>query len=199
MPQMGCRAFSWKLIRYRLDPLLMLDRICGMDDVHLSAGNSWKTMESRIKLKIFTGAEATALEALKNLRPRIFHVGHPPIMYLQIKSRLSKLLKQMDWKSGGAGVREYILKQMYIRHSSIAQDMSHTSGGRSRLVQAHLIVSQSLTLTATSVTQLLGAVDAIYEKVKVQSKFLSEAAWCLTMQILDKVCEELFVPKDGVM
>ena len=117
MPQMGCQAFSWKLIRYRLDPLLMLGRICGVDGIHLSAGSSWKTMESRIKLKIFTGAEATALEALKNLRPRIFHVEHPAIMYLQITLRLSKLLKQTDWKSGGGGVREYDEHPSFIHHT----------------------------------------------------------------------------------
>jgi hypothetical protein len=31
---------------------------------------------------------------------------------------------------------------------------------------------------------------------------LSESAWCLTMctmQILDKICEELFAPKSGVL
>lgn len=182
-----------------MDPLLMLDRICGSDDIHASASNTWKTMESRIKRKITTGAEAAALEALNNLRPRIFHEGRPAMMYLQNTSRLSKLMKQTDWKSGGGGVREHIVKQMNILHSSVTQDINHALGGRAHLTQAHLIATQSLTATVTSITQLVGAIDAIYKKLHVQSKFSSNAAWCLTMQILDKVCEELFVPKDGVM
>ncbi|KAI2505420.1 hypothetical protein MHU86_9033 [Fragilaria crotonensis] len=152
-----------------MDPLLMLDRICGVDDIHSSAGNTWKTMESRIKLKITTGAEAAALEALNNLRPRIFHVGRPAMMYLRNTSRLSKLLKQTDWKSGGGGVREHILKQMNILHASVTQDINHAFGGRAHLAQAHLIASQSLTATITSITQLMGAVDTIYEKLHVQS------------------------------
>ncbi|KAI2498171.1 hypothetical protein MHU86_16314 [Fragilaria crotonensis] len=182
-----------------MDPLLMLDRICGADDIHASASNTWKTMESRIKLKITTGAEAAALEALNNLQPRIFHKGRPAMMYLRNTSRLSKLMKQTDWKSGGGGVREHIVKQMNILHSSVTQDINHALGGRVHLSQAHLIATHSLTATVTSITQLVGAIDAIYEKLHVQSKFSSDAAWCLTMQILDKVCEELFVPKDGVM
>jgi hypothetical protein len=40
-----------------MDPLLMLDRICGNDDA-VNKANQFKTWESQIKLKISTGAEA---------------------------------------------------------------------------------------------------------------------------------------------
>jgi hypothetical protein len=64
-----------------MDPLLMLDRMYGAD-IHSTARNTWKTMESQIKLKITAGAEVAALEAFNNLRPQIFHVGCPAMMYL---------------------------------------------------------------------------------------------------------------------
>ena len=46
----------------------------------------------------------------------------------------------------------------------------------------------------------MSAVDTIYDELHNQSKFSAEASWCLlTMQILDKVVEELFEPKEDVM
>ena len=184
-----------------MDPLLMLERICGADEAQASA-NTWKTMESRIKLKITTGAEASALEALNNPRPRLFHSGSPSMMYIRNTSRLSKLLKHTNWRSGGGGgMREHILKQMNSLQGTITQDINHFfgSGRVPHLAQAHLIATLSLTASMTSLTQLVGAVDAIYDKLHLQSKFATEAAWCLTMQILDKVCEELYGPKDSVL
>jgi hypothetical protein len=178
---------------------LMLDRICGADELNSSAGNIWKTMESRINLKITTGAEAAALEALNNFRPRLFYSGRPAMSYERNTSRLSKLLKHGDWKMGGGGVREHIMKQMSILHSSKSHDINHAFGNKAEFVQAHMVSMLSLTATLTLLTLLVGAVDTIYEKLHVQSEFGTAAAWSVTMQILDKFFEELFVPKDGVM
>ena len=41
-------------------------------------------------------------------------------------------------------------------------------------------------------------VDTIYEKLFVYSKFTAEQGWSLTTQILDRICEDLFAPKEGV-
>ena len=41
-------------------------------------------------------------------------------------------------------------------------------------------------------------VDTIYEKLVSQSQFTTAQAWSLTTQILDRICEELYVPKEGV-
>lgn len=165
-------------------------------------GNSWwKNLESQIKMKIPTGSEASALEALNHPRPRLIHEGYPSMMNIRNTSRLSKLLKHCDWKSGGGGRREHILKHLNNLQSSITFDINNAFGaGRDpRMSQAHLIATLSLTASMTSITQLVGAVDAIYDKLHLQSKFTTEAAWGLTMQILDKICEDLFVPKEGVM
>jgi hypothetical protein len=56
-----------------MDPLLILDRIFGSDD--LEAESQFKILESRVKLKITTGAEAAAIKALHLNRPRLFHKG----------------------------------------------------------------------------------------------------------------------------
>jgi hypothetical protein len=45
-----------------MEPLLMLDRIFGSDDIE--ADSQFKTLESRVKLKITTGAEEAAIKAL---------------------------------------------------------------------------------------------------------------------------------------
>jgi hypothetical protein len=41
-------------------------------------------------------------------------------------------------------------------------------------------------------------VDAIYDKLVVASKFTAEG-WLQTMKILDRICEDLFAPKEGVV
>ena len=182
-----------------MDPLLMLDKICGGGS-KTSSDASWRNMELKIKLKITTGAEAAALDALNNVRPRLFHTGEASIEYVRNTSRLSKLLKHTSWESGGGGVRAHILKKMNHLHATITADIRTAFGGNPMIYgKAFHIATLSLTHTMTSLTQLVGAMDAIYKQLHLQSKFSSESAWCLTMQILDKICEELFAPKAGVL
>ena len=55
----------------------------------------------------------------------------------------------------------------------------------------------SLNATVTFLTQLMGFIDTIYEKLHTHSKFSADQAWALTTQILDRVCEDLYAPKEG--
>ncbi len=71
------------------EPLLMLDRIFGSDNVE--AGSQFKTLESRVKLKITTGTEAAAIKALNCNRPRLFHKGRLVMASERNTSKLSKL------------------------------------------------------------------------------------------------------------
>lgn len=73
-----------------MDPLVMLDRIYGDDDAGDSSG-LMKSMELRYKLKIDSGGEGAALNALRYARPRIFHKGRPTIVSIQKESRASEL------------------------------------------------------------------------------------------------------------
>ena len=77
----------------------MLERIYGDDEV--DSGSCLKAMETRMKFKIGTGAEASALNALKHARPRIFHKSRPNMVNLPNKSRLNLLATYKDWRSGG--------------------------------------------------------------------------------------------------
>ena len=72
-------------------------------------------------------------------------------------------------------------------------------GSDPSIALARIFAAMSLTNTITFRTQLLSAIDAIYEKLTVISKSSKEQAWCLSVQILDRVMEDLFVPKDGVL
>ena len=91
-----------------MDPLLMLERIFGGDQ----ESGQMKILESRKKLNIKTGSEATALTALAYPRPRQFHNDKVAMTTELNSSRLSKLPSYKSWNSGGQGVRNYITKQM---------------------------------------------------------------------------------------
>jgi hypothetical protein len=185
-------------LRYGLimDPLLMLERIYGDDEV--DSVSLLKTLESRLKLKIETGAEASALNALRHSRPRIFHKGRPIMINLPNKSRLNLVQSHTEWKSGGEGVKSFIVQKMNILHASVAADISCEFGRDPSMATAQMIATMSLTATVTFITQLLGMVDTLYERLFVISKFSTEQAWSLTSQVLDRVLSDLYAPKDGI-
>ena len=185
-------------LRYGLvmDPLLMLDRIFGSDDVE--AESQFKILESRVKLKITTGAEAAAIKALHFNRPRLFHKGRVAMTSERNTSKLSKLPNPKSWKSGGEGVRNYVTKQMNLIYSTVSHDISYAFGSDPNLSQAQTVATLSLNATVTFLTQLMGFIDTIYEKLHTHSKFAVDQAWSLTTQILDRVCEDLYAPKEGV-
>ena len=177
-----------------MDPLLMLDRVFGSDDAE--ADSQFKTLESRVKLKIATGAEAAAIKALYFKRPRLFHKGQVSMSTDRHKSKLNKLTDHKVWKAGGEqGVHNYIVQRMNLLLSTISQDIGHVFGGDPK---AQLLATMCLNATITFVTQLLTFVDTIYDKLVVSSKFTAEQGWSLTMKILDRICEDLFGPKEGV-
>ncbi len=77
----------------------MLDRIFGSDD--MDAESQFEVLEeSRVKLKIKTGAEASAIKALHFNRPRLFRKGREAMVSKRNTSKLSKLPNYRSWKSG---------------------------------------------------------------------------------------------------
>lgn len=189
---------NFKTLRYGLimDPLLMLDRIFGADDAE--AESQFKILESRVKLRITTGAEAAAIKALHFSRPRLFHKGRVAMVNERNSSKLSKLPNFKSWKSAGEGVRNYVTKQMNLIHSTISHDIGYAFGVDPQLARAQVLATASLNATITFLSQLMGFIDTIYEKLHVESRFTGEQAWALTSQILDRICEDLYAPKEGV-
>ena len=180
-----------------MDPLLMLDRICG-NDGSVSRLNQFKTWESRHKLKIMTGAEEAALQAIAYKRPQLFQSGKTAMVSERNKSRLNQLPTFASWKSGGEGVRNFVVKQMNILYATITDEISYALGADPSLAKAYALAVRSLSDTVTFLTQLLNFVDASFERLHLSSKFTAEQAWSLTTQILDRICEELYAPKEGV-
>ncbi len=78
-------------LRYGLmmDPLLMLDRIFGADDIE--AESPLKLLESRAKLQITTGAEAAAIKTLHFVRHQLFHKGRIAMISERRNSKLLNL------------------------------------------------------------------------------------------------------------
>jgi hypothetical protein len=189
---------NFKNLRYGLvlDPLLLLDRIFGSDDAE--AESQFKVLESRVKLRISTGAEAAAIKALHFSRPRLFHHGRVAMVSERNTSKLSKLPTYKSWKSAGDGVSNYAIRQMNLIHSTVANDIGYAFGFDSQLTRAQVLATASLNASITFLTQLIGFIDTIYEKLLVQSRFTTDQAWALTTQILDRVCEDLYAPKEGV-
>ncbi|KAI2496958.1 hypothetical protein MHU86_17543 [Fragilaria crotonensis] len=182
-----------------MDPLLMMERIFGGDCVD-GRDNHLKVLESRMKLKIQTGAEAAAISALAYARPRQFHNGKVAMTTERNSSRLSKLPNYKSWNSGGQGVRNYVTKQMNLIQGTVSHDIAYTFGRGSSAgsLAAHSLATMSLNATVTFLTQLLVFVDTLYEKLHVDSRFSADQSWSLTTQILDRICEELYAPKEGV-
>jgi hypothetical protein len=196
-----CNAWvkeKFSSLRYGLimDPLLMLDRIFGSDD--MDADSQFKVLESRVKLKIKTGAEAAAIKALHFIRPRLFHKGRVAMTSERNTSKLSKLPNYKAWKSGGEGVMIHVIKQMNLMYTTTMQDIEFAFGFDQERRDAKSVAMASLNATVTFTTQLLGFIDSLYQKLHSDSKFSVDQAWALTTQILDRICEDLYSPKEGV-
>lgn len=181
-----------------MDPLLMLDRIFGSRD-GVTKINQFKTWEARLKLKISTGAEEAAIAALQFNRPQIFHIGMTEMVTARNKSKLNKLPNISAWKSAGEGVRHYIVKRMNLMHTTMLNEIGYAFGTDPNMAKANSLAVSSLNDTITFLTQLLSFIDMLYEKLNTESKFSPEQAWGLTTQILDRICEELYEPKEGVV
>ena len=151
-----------------------------------------------MKLKITTGAEAAAIKALHFVRPRLFHKGRIAMTSKRNTSKLSNLPKHKSWKNAGEGVRNYVTKQMNLIYATVSHDISYVFGSDPKLALAQAIATMSLNATVTFLTQLMGCIDTIYEKLHTHSKFSADQAWALTTQILDRVCGDLYAPKEGV-
>jgi hypothetical protein len=187
---------NFKTNRYGLimDPLLMLDRVFGSEDTE--SDNHFKALESRVKLKIATGGEAAAIKALYFKRPRLFHTGQVSMSTDRNRSTLNKSADYRVWKNGGEGVRNYIVKRMNLLLTTISQDISFVLGDDPK---AQMLATMCLNATVTFLTQLMTFVDVIYDKLVVASKFTAEQGWSLAMKILDRICDDLFAPKEGVV
>ena len=112
------------------------------------------------------------------------------------KSKLNKLTTHKVWKSGGEGVQKYIVKRMNLLLVTISQDIGHVLG---KDPKAQLLATMCLNASVTFLTQLMAFVDSSYEKLLASSQFSVEQAWSLTMKVLDRICEDLFAPKEGVV
>jgi hypothetical protein len=112
-------------------------------------------------------------------------------------SRLNKLATPAVWKTGSEGIRSHITQQMKSLQTSIEDEISYAFADKDHC-KGHVIASMCLTASVAFVTQLLNFIDSLNHKLHLPSKFAEKAAWSLTMQILDGICANLYVPKDGV-
>lgn len=182
-----------------MDPLLMMDRIFASREGASKTANQFKVWEARLKLKISTGAEGAAVNAVQINRPQLFHSGMTELTSGRNKSRLNMLPNVAAWKSAGEGVRPFIIKRMNSMHSTLLKEIAFAFGSDASMAKANALAVTSLNDTITFLTQLFNFVDSLYEKLHLDSKFTSEQAWGLTTQILDRICEELYEPKEGVI
>ena len=177
-----------------MDPLILMDRLHG--NIHLDQMTQLKSYETQAKLNIKTAGEASSLTALGYPRPWMFHEGQPLMSCDQNTSRLSKLAKHGIWKTGSQGIRNHIMDRLGTMQSSITGDINHAYGINPKGVMAKTIALMGLTSSVAFVTQLVNYVDSLFEKLHIHSKFTVDTAWSLTMQILDRICED-FVCCEG--
>ena len=109
-----------------MDPLLMLDRIYGEDDVTDSDAFSKRWKPGSYKMKIDSGSEAAALYALKYARPRVFHKGRPTIVSILNKSRLNLIPTHSDLNPGGEGIIDFCVFKLNELEEAITGEISET-------------------------------------------------------------------------
>jgi hypothetical protein len=177
-----------------MDPLLMLDRMQGEDEVWSTI---LKDMDLQDKMNIRSGAETSALNAMRYSRPRLFHTGRPSVLTTQNKSRLSQIPTHAAWNPGGHGVMDQTREKMNVLELCIADDISNTFDVEST---AHWIASKCLTASVSFLNQeLFACVESIYKRLFNFSKFTTEQAWSLTTQVQDRILADLYMPKDNVV
>jgi hypothetical protein len=185
-------GYQYNLI---MDPLLMLDRIYGEDDVS-DSDTFLKAKEVRYMMKIDSRNEAAALSTLKYpRRPRIFHKGRPTIVSVQNKSRLNLLASHLDWNPGGEGIMDFCVTKLNALEFAIASEIGETFAVKTK---ARWICTKCLGASVTFLNQLFGCVEAIYKKLLNFSKFTTEQAWSLTTQVLDRILANLFLPRESI-
>jgi hypothetical protein len=141
-----------------MDPLLKLERIFEWGCAE-SRDNHLKVLESRMKLKIQTGAETAAISALACARPRQFHKRKVAVTTERTSPRLSELPNYKSYNSGGQGVYNYLTKQMNLIQGTVSHDISYTFGcGSASSFAAHSLVTMSLNATVTFLTSLASCV-----------------------------------------
>jgi hypothetical protein len=70
-------------------------------------------------MKIDSGNEAAALNALKFARPRVFHKGSPTMVSVPNKSRLNLLPSYLDWNPGGEGIMDFCVTKLNALEAAI--------------------------------------------------------------------------------
>lgn len=180
-----------------IDPLVLLDRIFGDED--MDNATFWDNLVSRQNLGIETGAEAIAITSLNYSRPRLFHKGRETMTCDRSTSRLNRLLTPEAWKTAaGDGVGHYITHRMYRLQSCIETHIANVFS-KSPHSQGRRIASLSLMASVSFVARLVYYIDSLFEQLQVHSKCTVEIAWSLTMQILDKIMSDLYRPKFDAM
>lgn len=95
-------------------------------------------------------------------------------------------------------MRHHIMDRLSGLQSSISEDIHHAYGVDAESATAKMITLMSLTASVSFITQLVNYVDSLFEKLHIHSKFTVDTAWSLTMQVLDRICGDLYAAKDGV-
>ena len=96
----------------------------------------------------------------------------------------------------GEGVQAHIIKRMSLLLTTISQDINHVLA---REPKAQILATMCLNATVTFLTQLFTYIDSLYENLVHCSTFTAEQGWSLAMKVLDRICEDLFAPKEGVV
>ena len=132
-------------------------------------------MEVRYKMKIDSGNEAAALNALMFAHHRIFHKGRPTIVSVRNKPRLNLLPTHLDWNPGGEVIMDYCVTKLNALEAAISSEISETFKVDTI---AHHITTKCLDASLAFFTQLFGAaVESIYKRLFNFSKFTTKQTW----------------------
>jgi len=146
-------------------------------------------------LDIKTQSEASAIHALHQPIPSIFHDMSSPPSLKDNPSYLSHLPTHKSWDAPRVGLKAQIEDRMPKIYVGIQRDIQASFKPNTTM---YMVATSALHVTMTWITSLISFIDQTYAELTGYSKFTSAQAWSLTTQLVVRIFSELHSVRNGV-
>jgi hypothetical protein len=172
------------------DPLIILPRINGPGD----ADNLFKRYNYQKCAGMTNDDEASAIMAMNQECPEVFHKGEPIISRCLDASPFSKLKKYSDWTSGTGGLKSALKAKLAPLQLKWKSSIARAYASNPVML---VMCTTMLTDSHTFLLALFDFVDEQYHQLSATSKFGPEQSWALCVRLMWRILADLFTPKNG--
>jgi hypothetical protein len=172
------------------DPLIILRRINGPGD----ADNLFKRYNYQKCAGMTNDDEASAIMAMNQECPEVFHKGEPIISRCLETSPFSKLKKYSEWSSGTGGLKSALKAKLGPLQLKWKSSIARAYANNPVML---VMCTTMLTDSHTFLLALFDFVDEQYHQLEATSKFGAEQSWALCVGLMWRILADLFTPKNG--